>query len=270
MGTPTTAALSGTEEEFQRAYEKWRKNKSFPVLFYFCQQSFPPPRAIEEVEQLGKVVAFRNELSNKGLIADYANHESFADVVRPHLLLVLGKMLSSEGTSTQAAELAREVTGDAAISAVQFEIFAVAGQYEGTRRAMLPVAARTREMGIIASKMRSLALPAYPLLADLARSESAGKRLAAISILEAIPTLSYLPWLAERVASEKPFVAYHATVALLNAARNLGASHSNEVQRAIEAAWDNLNRLTWKDPNQVTVLENAEKELRPVEEGAPQ
>jgi Domain of unknown function (DUF4062) len=43
MGTPTTTAQSGTEEEFQRAYEKWEQDKSFPVLFYFCQQSFPPP-----------------------------------------------------------------------------------------------------------------------------------------------------------------------------------------------------------------------------------
>jgi hypothetical protein len=268
MGTPTTTAQSGTEEEFQRAYEKWEKNKSLPVLFYFCQQSFPPPRTTEEVEQLGKVIAFRNELSNKGLIADYADHESFADVVRPHLLLVLGKMFSSEGSSKQAAELAGEVTGDAAIPAVRSEIFALANQYEETRQKMAAGAARTREMEIIASKMRSLALPAYPLLAGLARSESAGKRLGAISLLEAIPTSSYLPWLAERVASEKPFMAYHATVALLNAARNLRATHFNEVQRAIEAAWDNLNRLAWKDPNQVTVLQNAEKELHWVEEPA--
>jgi hypothetical protein len=248
--------------------KKWEKNKSLPVLFYFCQQSFPPPRTTEEVEQLGKVIAFRNELSNKGLIADYADHESFADVVRPHLLLVLGKMFSSEGSSKQAAELAGEVTGDAAIPAVRSEIFALANQYEETRQKMAAGAARTREMEIIASKMRSLALPAYPLLAGLARSESADKRLGAISLLEAIPTSSYLPWLAERVASEKPFMAYNATVALLNAARNLRATHFNEVQRAIEAAWDNLNRLAWKDPHQMTVLQNAEKELHWVEEPA--
>jgi hypothetical protein len=117
----------------------------------------------------------------------------------------------------EAAERAGEVTGDAAIPAIRSEMFALAKQYEETRQKMAAGTARTCEMEIIASKMRSLALPAYPLLAELARSESAGKRLAAISILEAIPTSSYLPWLAERVASERPFVAYHATVALLNA-----------------------------------------------------
>jgi hypothetical protein len=82
MGTPTITSQSGTDEEFQRAYRKWQENKSLPVLFYFCQQSFPPPRGAEDVEQLGKVVAFRNELSSKGLVADYEDHESFADVVR--------------------------------------------------------------------------------------------------------------------------------------------------------------------------------------------
>lgn len=87
MGTPTSIARSGTEEEFRRAYETWQKNKTLPVLFYFCQQLFPPPRTKEEIEQLGKVVDFRAELSNKGLVADYANHDEFADVIRPHLLL---------------------------------------------------------------------------------------------------------------------------------------------------------------------------------------
>ncbi len=120
---------------------------------------------------------------------------------------------------------------------------------------------RTREMELVASRLRSLALPAYPLLDEFTRSESSGQRLAAVSILEAIPTPAYLRWLSERIAVERRFIAYHAEVALLNAARNLAASNRAEVQEAVCQARQNLDRMGWKDPSQIAVLENAEKEL---------
>jgi hypothetical protein len=266
MGTPTTTAGSGTEEEFQRAYKKWQM-QSLPVLFYFCQQPFAPPRSMEEVEQLGKVVAFRQAISNKGLVADYADHETFADVVRPHLLFVLGKLFSPKGTAAETAQRTGELTSTPeALSAVRAQILGLATEYEQIRRSMNAGDERTRQMEIVASKMRSFALLAYPLLDELVGSASAGQRLAAISVLESIPTPKYLPWLAERVAVEQPFVAYHATVALLNAARNLRASNAREVKKAIDVAWENLSRSAWKDPNQIAVLENAKKELNWVEE----
>jgi hypothetical protein len=64
LGTQTTTAGSGTEEEFRRAYERWQK-ESLPVLFYFCQAPFPPPRTKEEVEQLGKVGTFASKSLTK-------------------------------------------------------------------------------------------------------------------------------------------------------------------------------------------------------------
>src|SRR4051794_26406699 len=124
MGTQTAVAQSGTAEEFGRAYEIWQKKKTFPVLFYFCQQPFPPPRTKEEVDQLGKVVEFRADLSNKGLVADYTGHDGFADIVRPHLLLVLGKMISPQESMTQAAERVAERTSPAESLAVRQQIVA--------------------------------------------------------------------------------------------------------------------------------------------------
>jgi hypothetical protein len=268
MGTPTTTSQSGTEEEFLQAYARWEKNKSFPVLFYFCQQTFAMPRGRDEVEQLGKVAAFREDLASKGLlVGDYADHESFSDVVRPHLLLVLGKMFSSKGSTMDAAQRAGENTGTAEVSAIRSQILALAEAYEATRRAMPSGNSRTRAMQLIASRMRSIALPAYPLLPDLTASESTGQRLAAISVLEAIPTPRYLPWLADRVLTEKPFLGYHSTVALLEAARNLRASNPREVHAAITQARQNLETLEWKDPNQRRALLSAEKELAWVESG---
>ena len=58
------------EEEFHRAHEIWQKHRTLPVLFYFSQKSFPPPRTAEELEHLGKVSAFCNERSTKGRVAE--------------------------------------------------------------------------------------------------------------------------------------------------------------------------------------------------------
>jgi tetratricopeptide (TPR) repeat protein len=154
-------------------------------------------------------------------------------------------------------------TGGAEISAVRTQLLALANQYEEIRRTMPSGDDRTRRMELVASKMRSLALPAYPLLGDLIGSESTGQRLAAVSILEAIPNTDHLPWLTERIAVEKPFIGYHAAIALLNAARNLrGSENHAAVQEAIHQALQNLDRKAWKDPNQLAVLENAEQELK--------
>jgi hypothetical protein len=263
MGTPTTTAQSGTEEEFQLAYRLWNENKTLPVLFYFCQQAFSPPRTEDEIKQLGRVVTFRNELSTKGLVWEYEDHSGFADVVRPHLLLVIRDIFFSKGAQMETAQRARELTGRAGISAVRVQILSLANEYEEIRRTMQSGNDRTRRMELIASKMRSLALPAHPLFGELVTSESAGQRLAAVSILEAIPNADHLPWLTERIAVEKPFIGYHAAIALLNAARNLRASENHAaVEEAIRQALQNLDRKAWKDPEQIAVLKNAEQELQ--------
>ena len=264
LGTPTLAAGSGTEEEFQRAYSIWQKDKTLPVLFYFCQQSFPPPRTKEEVEQLGKVVDFRDELMKKGLVADYADHESFADVIRPHLLLVIGKMFSKIAPIETAKYAARRAA-QADTSVVSQQVLALAQEYEDIRATMDSGDPRTRKMEIVFSKMRSLALSSYPLLEDLALSTSPGQRLAAVAILQAIPNPEYLLWLAERLRIEKPFLGYHAAVALLAAVRILHASHAKQLQDAIIKAKKGLEEafgVSAKNSDRFSVLSEAQNELQ--------
>src|SRR5689334_2154747 len=36
FGTPTGEALSGTEEEYTRAFENWKKSGKPHLMFYFC------------------------------------------------------------------------------------------------------------------------------------------------------------------------------------------------------------------------------------------
>jgi hypothetical protein len=174
----------------------------------------------------------------------------------------LEKMGLSEGAPAVAIERSGELTADIATPGEEKTEFGVlAKEYEDIRRSMPSGDPRTRKMETIASKMRSVARPNYPLLNSLVESSSAGERLAAVSILEEIPNRTYLTWLADRVGTEKPFIAYHATVALLTAARNLPSSDREEVQKAIIRAEDYLNKSDWKDPEQVTVLRRAQQEV---------
>jgi len=88
FGSPTGLTESGTEEKFRVAYDTWRRNQSPSILFYFCQHPFMP-RNIEELEQCKRVLAFRQELEQKGLIWEYPEHDTFADIIRPHLVRLL-------------------------------------------------------------------------------------------------------------------------------------------------------------------------------------
>lgn len=48
FGTPTGKAPSGTEEEFEVAYEAWKARRKPHIMFYFCQ----PPVTFEHEEEL--------------------------------------------------------------------------------------------------------------------------------------------------------------------------------------------------------------------------
>ncbi|HVO25309.1 MAG TPA: DUF4062 domain-containing protein [Candidatus Margulisiibacteriota bacterium] len=260
FGTPTAVAGSGTAEEFQNAYARWRKNSSLPVLFYFCQKPLPPPRTAEEVKQLGQVVAFHEELSAKGLVWEYDVPETFSEIARPHLLRVLGQIATAPGSPSDAAERSKSLAEKGSVRA-QRAVGQLAEEYERLRREMPPGDPRTRAMAAVFSRMRSIALSIYPLVKDLADSQSAGRRLAAIAILREIPNESYLEWLADRPALEPHFPGFQAMLALQNAARVLVPQAKRAVEAAVARAETKIDALEEKDPNQVAVLEETKRML---------
>lgn len=93
FGTPTGEAEAGTEEEFRLALRKWEETRQPHIMFYFSAQPLPPPSNSADVEQLGRVVAFRAEVSKKGLVWQYPDAAKFADVVRPHLAATIGQII---------------------------------------------------------------------------------------------------------------------------------------------------------------------------------
>lgn len=91
FGSPTGVAESGTEEEFRIAYAEWEKDENLPILFYFSQKQYQL-RTPEEVHQCGKVLAFRSELEEKGLVWEYLDELDFANVARPHISRLILEM----------------------------------------------------------------------------------------------------------------------------------------------------------------------------------
>jgi hypothetical protein len=236
FGTPTTVAASGTEEEFRIAHRSWEdEHRLFQILFYFCQAPAPPPSTSDEIEQLSRVFEFRQELTRHGLVWDYPDHSAFADIVRPHLVMVLGRMLHGNPSRAAARDVA-PVPPDSDLELARREIEGLATEYERIRGSMRPGDERTRRMEVVASRMRTLALSTTPILSELTESGSAGVRLAAVATLQAIPDARFTSWLGERVVKERPFVGYHAALALLSAARALEISDLPAVQLAVERA----------------------------------
>jgi hypothetical protein len=84
FGSPTPRAGSGTEEEFQRAYDRFIKNPNeLRIMFYFKD---PELRASEiDLDQYKRVKEFKNKLREKGLYATFNTTEEFVAMVRLHL-----------------------------------------------------------------------------------------------------------------------------------------------------------------------------------------
>jgi hypothetical protein len=95
FGTPTGDFGSGTVEEFQHAYERWKHERRPKILFYFRGGPYPVDTP-DQVEQLGQVIAFRQTLEGSGLIGTYPNPEDFRGLVHLHLLSVLNELLRAE------------------------------------------------------------------------------------------------------------------------------------------------------------------------------
>ena len=192
FGTPTSRAGSGTEEEFRVAYDAWKRHgRAIQIMVYFCRSPAAMPDDEEVVEQLRKVVRFREELCRQGLARDYDGHADFADHVRRDLVLVLGQLLHANSSPVRVVSGVTRASSDDDRAATRQRVTELASQYDQLRKpppvGLPPGDERTRRMEVIASYLRSLALSSYPLLPELVKSQSAGHRLAAVTTLQAVP-----------------------------------------------------------------------------------
>lgn len=85
FGTPTGRADSGTEEEFNRAFERFHRDPhSISIMMYF-KEGLISPNAIDP-EQLAAVRRFRNRIKDLGgLVSSFRTTEEFQALLRAHL-----------------------------------------------------------------------------------------------------------------------------------------------------------------------------------------
>ena len=148
-GTPTGTADSGTIEEYKRAVER-RKSTGKPVImFYLCNApvSFP---SSQDIEQLKKVVEFREELQSKGLTQTYPSPDQFRAYVRGDLLKAVRDLTSNaHGFAAEAVTYAQIAPTTAAEKAAMRGLFE---EYDNTRRDMPSGPPRTSKMTEIFSR----------------------------------------------------------------------------------------------------------------------
>ena len=91
FGTPTGRAGSGTEEEFNNAYARFKKDPtSVRIMFYFKESQIP----LEDIDpdQLGRVRKFRDSLREKGgLLWTFKTDAEFRSLINEHLSHVIIK-----------------------------------------------------------------------------------------------------------------------------------------------------------------------------------
>lgn len=228
----------------------------FPVLYNTENKSLPKaPSGVEDL-QWTDLSAYNPDQINRSTKtnAEFAGKiEALAKEIYRSL------SASSSGKSTK---LAGKTDNDPEARFKEME--ALAAQYETLREKTPAGTSRTMLMENIVQKMKKIAGDGLPGLQDLMLSDSPGKRLAAIAALQVTPNIDHVLWLAGHVGnSERPFVGYHASVALFIASRAFREKFNGEMRHAITLALNNLNDHTHKDPNQTRTLLAAMAELTP-------
>ncbi len=84
LGTPTKRAKSGTLEEFNRAYERYKADRnSIEIMVYFKETPIKPSQF--DPDQMKELNDFRSHLKELGLYFDFDSTDSFEKLVRNHL-----------------------------------------------------------------------------------------------------------------------------------------------------------------------------------------
>ncbi|MEA5160708.1 hypothetical protein U5903_07970 [Cereibacter johrii] len=115
-------------------------------------------------------------------------------------------------------------------------------EFDALRRNLPSGDIRTRAMTRVMVQMRSLSPSLIEFIDAYKGSGSAGSRLAAIAMMQMVPTSADVGWLEGRFKSDPPFIFYHAALALQNALDSPDTSE-RRLQEIREAARRALERV---------------------------
>lgn len=109
FGTPTRRSGSGTEEEFKKAYNRYKELGNLKIMFYFKDAPISPSKI--DIDQLSKIAEFKRELGDKGgFYWEFKSTEEFQALLRVHLSRVIQDWEQNEKiiSSGQPKELIKE------------------------------------------------------------------------------------------------------------------------------------------------------------------
>lgn len=150
--------------------------------------------------------------------------------------------VASEGSGTvsvveiEAAAQIRESAPFLPRLELSLRMDSLAREYDRIRRTMQSGHERTRAMTSVLVQMRALGPSVASHIETFKSSGSPGSRLAAIAIMQMVPSLIDLDWLVQRFEQEQPFLFYHAALALQNAANEWETARRGEVYAAAKRA----------------------------------
>ena len=219
---------------------------AFLLIFMFRPQVRDVIRGIKEFEIFGVKGKIQNEINQSAQAAE-----------------------KSEGLSLgpTPGEITRAIQVDKLASAtdlafVRQQVDELAAEYERVRGSMRVSDTRTRAMEVVVSKMRTIGRAAYPLRHELSVSASPGHRLQAIASLQVMPDYDLLDWLANRIDRERPFVGYHALVALNTAAADeRAAANLDRIENALAIVREKRSAFS-RDTDRQRLVERLETQVK--------
>jgi len=236
---------SGRDKSIMSALEEAYSEPWNGELFWCGYEPEPNP----------KVATFLEHVKSSGTGAHYIKGAEFDMVMAELTRRTVSDSLKPEALKLiKAAGPTAKIANENVVAAVE----QFAREYAHTREKMKPGNERTAQMeGLIATRLRSLRLEPWSLLPDLTKpTAEPGKKLAATVLLQQKADPQYLDFLAD-CQSEKPFIGYHAALAVQFAASTLGNQHERELRDAIWKAKAILGPATART-DRYRVLEAAE------------
>jgi hypothetical protein len=143
FGTPTLHAMSGTEEEFNRAYDRFKAGDSeLAIMLYF--KDAPVPISEINPEQVARVQAFRTRLGPEGVLYRvYKDTDDFEKLVRIHL----SKQLQS--WKEKSAERGASVSSSANPVVDETDVVPVAAESDADEPGWLDLIELSSEQGAV-------------------------------------------------------------------------------------------------------------------------
>lgn len=143
------------------------------------------------------------------------------------------------------------------VQTLKDQIESLCTEYETIRKVMPSGPDRTQAMTEVLVKMRMIGPAVSSFVEEFKGSTAAGKRLAAVAIMQIEPDKADFAWLTERFRVDQPFIFYHAAIALFNIHRTGSSERRRQAQTAAQESLEIIGKFEGpQDRNTLHVLKS--------------